>query len=139
MQAPHLLRIGANSVGGATNFFDGNIGYVKIGKATSFVYSGFKDQKQMVGISNIGLKIVAETKGGLNAESGFDTNASYDEVGIIGGDTNEASIVDSFDQIMQFDHALVQPGSDLQLKITAGRGSERNQSSIQGINFRFNK
>jgi len=113
------------------------ISYVKISNgASTFAYEGFKNQAPLVGHLNLGTKILSENKVGTNSTT---SGTNFDNAGII-SDANDASVVDSHDVIAQFNHSIAgTAGNELELKINAGKGSDRNVSSIQGINFRFSK
>jgi len=132
------LTIGAN--GDLTAYFNGKIGYAKFANgASSFAYTGWKNQAPLINCVNHG-SIMSANKviGQSNGDGSYDT-PFYQGV-VMNPDASEASMVDSYDVVAQFNHELAgDPGRELELKVTAGRGSERNQSSIQGINFRFTK
>jgi len=136
------LRIGRIGGSASSDYFKGKIGYVKMAKfnpgvAPSFVYDGFKAQPAMITPQNLGIAIAAKkVTGEVDATN---NTYSYYETMHIDGNSNQAAVVDSYDIITQFQHSLAQAGSELQLKISMNRGSSRNQSSIQGINFRFSK
>lgn len=121
-----------------TNPFRGRMGYVKMIKgATSFVYNGFKTQAPITDIQNLGTRILGKQRIGDNTMT---YSAQYTSPVLVDGNSNQAAVVDSNDLQAQFTGTLANTtGSELSLKLTAGRGSTRNQSSIQGLNFKFTK
>jgi len=125
------------SISGSAGTYAGKIGYIKIANGVnSFIYDGFKSQPPTVSHVNLGTKIIAENKVGQNSTT---SGVNFDNIGII-DDADDASVVDSYDVIAQYQHTIAgTAGNEFELELDAGRESDRDQSSIQGINFRFSR
>jgi hypothetical protein len=130
------FHIGRNING---TYVDAKIGYVKMSNgASSFNYAGFKSQPPLVGIQNLGHKILTENKVGLNSNT---SGVNFDNVGIVDGEyANTAAVVDSNDLYIFLEKDLENTtGQEMHLKATMNRANVRNQSSIQGIAVRYSK
>lgn len=122
---------------GPAMFYNGKLGYLKIANGvTSFVYDGFKSQPPLVAIQNLGSRLIAKQNVGYNW---FALNNNFQNAGIISGDAAQAAVVDSYDQLLRFSHTLAVQGKQPNFKLSMGRGSDRNQSSIQGLLMKFLK
>ena len=128
---------GAYSGGGQAWFFNGKIGYIKIALGSStFQYSGYKSQPSITGIINLGTEIVGEYRIG---HSGSTAGQNYIQPAFIPRFNNQA-VVDSNDLQIMYSQPLANAvGNNLWLKLSMGRGSSRNISSVQGIDFQFSK
>lgn len=135
------------------NYFDGKMGYVKIARAPNgvmnltqnttaqgpFEYAGYKDQSPITSHQNMGSFIGGKKVQGRNHDSNLTTNyyvpwmSSPEEAGA-------SSIVDAYDQQLYFEQgSLGASGSDLGLRVNLGRKSDDDDSSIQGVNFVYDK
>ena len=121
----------------STSYFNGKIGYVKFAKGVSaFNYEGFRSQPPITGVVNLGTEIVGEYRVGNH---GTTAGQNYIQPAFIPRFNNQA-VVDSNDLQLQFTNSLTgAAGNNLLLRMTLGRGSSRNASGIQGIDFQFSK
>ena len=131
--------IGAQGDGAdnASTFFNGKISYVKIAKgfpaATPFAFAGYKSQPPITGIINLGTETVGEYRTGTSGVQTAGTN--YIQPAYIPR-YNGAAVVDSYDQLIQFNQSFANTtGSNLGLKLTMNKVTDRNQSSVQGLIF----
>lgn len=131
------VRVGAVHHTGYVSHFSGKIGYVKmVNGSSSFNYNGYKSQPALVSIQNLGSKIaVKQTVGQISTT----LSNPYNNAGIVDGNSNDASVVDSYDLVVSTGKTLGTAGNQLTVKESMGRGSNRNQSSLQGTIHKFNK
>jgi hypothetical protein len=123
------------SVGGADEYSNGKIGYVKFAKGvSSFVNDGYYRQNPITGIVNLGSVIVGEFRGG---QASATAGVNFIQPAFIPRFTS--GVVDSYDQIFRLKATLTTPGSAPQFKIVGGRVSTRDNSSFQGYMSQFDK
>lgn len=114
-----------------SNYFSGYIGYVKFALgATEFAYDGHKDQRPVTH-HILGTNVVFGKSQYLG-----NSNAPYNDAVV---SKDGAPFVDSYDLTLWYKKALSSPGKDAAVKLIKRRGSDKIQSSYQGINFKFSK
>jgi hypothetical protein len=123
---------------GDSGWMAGEIAYVKVIKGSStFAYNGYKSNPAIVGVLPGGPRIFARSKGGQMSGT---PNNTYGYGGIIDGQyANQAAVVDSYDSFLKFTQPLDLAGRYMYLKTTLGRGSDRNQSALQGVIYKYLK
>lgn len=134
--------------GPGSGYFAGRIGYIRatigFGKhlatgGAMFKYEGFKPQRPFVQVIGMGkTQIGQKVLPGSNSTSIYYNNG-YDNVFRVPGYVRKKSALsDSYDMDFYFAHqSPVAIGQMMALKIMGNRGGSQNQTSIDGVNFRF--
>lgn len=120
-----VFKIGSSN--SSSLYYSGKIGYFKfINGSNSFVYSGYVAEPPIVGIQNLGAKVIGKRMIGTNGSS---INSNFNEFGVMAENT---ALVDSYPMVCKWNYEMASSGKYMHFKIDAERPTALDASSIEG-------